>query len=104
MTSEEWTNSYLPKTFEDRYGRPKTDDDPVQIDEIIPCEAWKFPEDNKYCWHFLNSQWLIDLPEQRDNQIKGSKYTEEDKRAMVKRIDEWFISNQHPLCSTSSPS
>jgi hypothetical protein len=98
MTSKEWVE-YLHKTFEDRYSRPKTEDDEVQIDEIIPCSAWNLPDDNKYCWHYLNSQWLID----NENQQKGSKYTEEDKRAMIQRIDEWFTSNPYPPCSTSSP-
>jgi hypothetical protein len=99
MTAEEWKR-YLHKTFEDRYGRPKTNDDKVQIDEIIPCDGWNLPADNKYCWHYLNSQWLID----NENQAKGKRYTEEDKRAMIKRIDEWFIANPCQPCSTSSPS
>jgi hypothetical protein len=98
MTSEDWVK-YLHELFEVRYGRPKTDNDKVQIDEIIPCSAWNLPDDNKYCWHYLNSQWLID----NTNQEKGTKYTEEDKRAMIQRIDEWFTSSQHPPCSTSSP-
>ena len=98
MTPKDWVR-YLHKTFEDRYGRPKTDDDKVQIDEIIPCDGWNLPADNKYCWHYLNSQWLID----NENQGKGSNYIEEDKRAMIKRIDEWFTSNQHQPCNTSSP-
>ena len=99
MTPKDWVR-YLHKTFEDRYGRPKTDNDEVQIDEIIPCDGWNLPDDNKYCWHYLNSQWLID----NTNQGKGTKYTEEDKRAMIQRIDEWFTSNPYPPCSTSSPS
>ena len=99
MTPKTWVR-YLHKTFEDRYGRPKTDNDKVQIDEIVPCDGWNLPADNKYCWHYLNSQWLID----NTNQEKGSTYTEEDKRAMIKRIDEWFTSNQHQPCNTSSPS
>lgn len=98
MTSKDWVR-YLHKTFEDRYGRPKTDNDEVQIDEIIPCCGWNLPDDNKYCWHYLNSQWLID----NENQGKSSNYTEEDKRAMIKRIDEWFISNQHQPCNTFFP-
>ena len=57
MTSKEWV-VYLNKTFEDTYGRSITDDDDVHIDEIIPCSAWNLPEDNRYCWHYLNSQWL----------------------------------------------
>ena len=91
MTRGEWV-MYLHKLFEVTYGRPKTEDDKVQIDEIIPCRGWNLPDDNKYCWHYLNSQWLID----NTNQEKGTKYTEEDKRAMIKRIDEWFISNPYP--------
>ena len=98
MTSKEWIE-YLHKTFEDRYSRPKTEDDEVQIDEIIPCDAWNLPDDNKYCWHYLNSQWLIDY----ENQEKSAKYTEEDKRAMIQRIDEWFTSNPYQPCNTSSP-
>ena len=90
MTSKDWVR-YLHELFEVRYGRPKTDNDEVQIDEIIPCSAWNLPDDNKYCWHYLNSQWLID----NTNQEKGTKYTEEDKRAMIERIDEWFIANPY---------
>ena len=95
MTHGEW-DMYLHKLFEVRYGRPKTEDDRVQIDEIIPCKGWNLPDDNKYCWHYLNSQWLIDIEGGRENQEKGTKYTEEDKRAMIERIDEWFISNPYP--------
>lgn len=97
---KEWVE-YLHKTFEDRYGRPKTDNDndKVQIDEIIPCDGWNLPADNKYCWHYLNSQWLID----NTNQEKGSTYTEEDKRAKIQQIDEWFTANPYQPCNTSSP-
>jgi hypothetical protein len=87
ITGEEWVK-YLHKTFEDNYGRPKTHDDEVQIDEIIPCSAWNLPDDNKYCWHYLNSQWLL----HNENQEKGSSYTEEDKLAMIERIDDYFRS------------
>ena len=87
MTGEEWIK-HLHETFENRYGRPKTDDDEVQIDEIIPCDAWNLPDDNKYCWHYLNSQWLLG----NENQEKGSSYTEEDKLAMIERIDDYFRS------------
>jgi hypothetical protein len=81
MTSEEWLK-YLHKTFEDRYGRPKTEKDDVHIDEIIPCSAWNLPDDNKYCWHYLNSQWLL----AEDNLSKSDSYEEEDKLAMIERI------------------
>jgi len=87
MTGEEWVK-YLHKTFEDNYGRGKTDDDEVQIDEIIPCSAWNLPVDNKYCWHYLNSQWLLG----NENQEKGTSYTEEDKLVMIERIDDYFRS------------
>jgi hypothetical protein len=81
MTSKEWLK-YLHKTFEDRYGRPKTDKDEVHIDEIIPCSAWNLPDDNKYCWHYLNSQWLL----AEDNLSKSNSYEEDDKLAMIERI------------------
>jgi len=82
MTPKEWY-AYLSKTFEDRYGRPRNESDDVHIDEIIPCSAWNLPDDNKYCWHYLNSQWLT--PE--DNLLKGDSYEEEDKVAMIERIE-----------------
>jgi len=81
MTPKEWLK-YLHKTFEDRYGRPKTDKDEVHIDEIIPCSAWNLPDDNKYCWHYLNSQWLL----AEDNLSKSDSYQEKDKVAMIERI------------------
>jgi len=81
MTSEEWLR-YLHKTFEDRYGRSKTEEDDVHIDEIIPCSAWNLPDDNKYCWHYLNSQWLL----AEDNLTKSNSYNEEDKLAMIELI------------------
>jgi hypothetical protein len=78
MTTEEWLK-YLHKTFEDRYGRPKTEEDEVHIDEIIPCSAWNLPDDNKYCWHYLNSQWLL----AEDNLSKSDSYEEGDKLVMI---------------------
>ena len=81
MTSGEWLK-YLHKTFEDRYGRPETEEDEVHIDEIIPCSAWDLPDDNKYCWHYLNSQLLL----AEDNLSKHDSYEEEDKLAMIERI------------------
>ena len=81
MTSAEWLK-YLHKTFEDRYGRPKTEKDEVHIDEIIPCSAWNLPDDNKYCWHYLNSQWLL----AEDNLSKSDSYQEEEKLVMIERI------------------
>ncbi len=81
ITSAEWLK-YLHKTFEDRYGQPITDNDDVHIDEIIPCSAWDLPTDNKYCWHYLNSQWLL----AEDNLSKHNSYTEEDKVAMIELI------------------
>ena len=81
MTSGEWLK-YLHKTFEDRYGRPETEEDEVHIDEIIPCSAWDLPDDNKYCWHYLNSQLLL----AEDNLSKSYSYEEKDKLAMIERI------------------
>jgi hypothetical protein len=81
MTSEEWLK-YLHKTFEDRYGRPKTEKDEVHIDEIIPCSVWNLPDDNKYCWHYLNSQWLL----AEDNLSKSNSFEEGDKLTMIERI------------------
>jgi hypothetical protein len=81
MTTREWLK-YLYKTFEDRYGRPKTEEDEVHIDEIIPCSAWDLPDDNKYCWHYLNSQWLL----AEDNLSKSDSYEEKDKLTMIERI------------------
>ena len=82
MTPKEWY-AYLSKTFEDRYGRPRNESDDVHIDEIIPCSAWNLPDDNKYCWHYLNSQWLL----AEDNLSKGDSYSQTDKDEMIKRID-----------------
>jgi hypothetical protein len=81
MTTGEWLK-YLHKTFEDRYGRPKTEEDEVHIDEIVPCSAWDLPNDNEYCWHYMNSQWLL----AEDNLSKGDSYDEGDKLAMIERI------------------
>src|SRR6056300_454856 len=81
MTSAEWLK-YLHKTFEDRYGRPRNESDEVHIDEIIPCSAWNLPDDNKYCWHYLNSQWLL----AEDNLSKSNSYEEDDKLTMIERI------------------
>lgn len=85
MTSEEWLK-YLHKTFEDRYGRPKTEADEVHVDEIIPCSAWNLPDDNMYCWHYLNSQWLL----AGDNLSKSNSYEEGDKLAMIEKIQQNF--------------
>jgi hypothetical protein len=81
MTPKEWLK-YLHKTFEDRYGRPRNESDDVHIDEIIPCSVWNLPDDNKYCWHYLNSQWLL----AEDNLSKHDSFEEEDKLAMIERI------------------
>ena len=85
MTFGEWVQ-YLNTTFENRYGRSIQDNDDVHIDEIIPCSAWELPDENKYCWHYLNSQFLL----AEDNLSKGTKYREEDKRDMIQKIDLFF--------------
>jgi hypothetical protein len=86
ITLEEWYE-YLENTFEIRYGRKRTEQDKVHIDEIIPCSAWNLPEDNKYCWHYLNSQFLL----AEDNQSKSNQYDEKDKLDMIERIKEMGV-------------
>ena len=83
ITLEEWYE-YLENTFEKRYGRKRTEQDDVHLDEIIPCSEWNLPEDNKYCWHYLNSQFLL----AEDNLSKYNKYNEKDKLDMIDRIKE----------------
>ena len=83
ITLEEWYE-YLENTFENRYGRKRTKQDKVHIDEIIPCSAWNLPDENKFCWHYLNSQFLL----AEDNHSKYNKYDEKDKHDMIERIKE----------------
>ncbi len=68
--------------FKDEEIKEVMEEDEVHIDEIIPCSAWDLPNDNKYCWHYLNSQWLL----AEDNLSKSDSYEEEDKLAMIERI------------------
>ncbi len=82
MALKDW-RAWLAESFRRRYGRDPMPDEEVHIDEIIPCKAWTFPGDNKYCWHYMNSQLLT----KGDNQAKNAKYSEEDKKAMISRID-----------------
>lgn len=88
MTFGEWVQ-YLNTTFENRYGRSIQENDAVHIDEIIPCSAWELPDENKYCWHYLNSQFLL----AGDNLSKGTKYIEDDKRDMIQKIDLVLLGN-----------
>jgi len=92
MTGEEWV-AYLNGTFERNYGYPRTDDVKVHIDEIIPCSAWDLPTENRYCWHYLNSQYL--LP--GENMSKHASYAEEHKRAMIARIDAYYLDTANDL-------
>ena len=85
MTFGEWVQ-YLNTTFENKYGRSIQDDDDVHIDEIIPCSAWDLPDENKYCWHYLNSQFLL----AKDNLSKHAQYKQDDKRNMIQKIDLFF--------------
>ena len=85
MTFGEWVQ-YLNTTFENKYGRSIQDDDDVHIDEIIPCSAWELPDENKYCWHYLNSQFLL----AEDNLSKHAQYKQDDKRNMIQKIDSLF--------------
>ena len=82
MALKDW-RAWLAESFRRRYGRDPNPDEEVHIDEIIPCSAWTFPDDNKYCWHYMNSQLLTE----GDNQAKNATYSEEDKKAMISRID-----------------
>ena len=59
----------------------------MHIDEIIPCSAWNLPDDNKYCWHYLNSQFLL----AEDNLSKFNQYNEKDKLDMIERIKEMGV-------------
>ena len=88
MTFGEWVQ-YLNTTFENRYGRSIQDSDNVHIDEIIPCSAWDLPNENKYCWHYLNSQFLL----AEDNLSKHARYKQEDKRDMIQKIDLVLLGN-----------
>ena len=92
MTGKEWVD-YLNGTFERNYGYPRTDDVKVHIDEIIPCSAWDLPTENKYCWHYLNSQYLL----ADENLSKNKRYTQEDKRAMIARIDAYYLDTANDL-------
>jgi hypothetical protein len=82
MSLKDWC-AWLAESFRRRYGRDPRPDEEVHIDEIIPCSAWTLPDDNKYCWHYMNSQLLTE----GDNLAKNAKYSEEDKKAMISRID-----------------
>lgn len=92
MTGKEWVD-YLNGTFERNYGYPRTDDVKVHIDEIIPCSGWNLPTENKYCWHYLNSQYLL----ADENMSKHASYTEDDKRAMIARIDAYYLDTANDL-------
>ena len=92
MDTKKW-KTYLYTTFENTYGRQLNKEDKVHIDEIIPCRAWNLPEDNKYCWHYLNSQLLIDV----DNMEKSYSYTEEEKHLMKQKIDQFFLAQKLSL-------
>ena len=92
MTGKEWV-AYLNETFERNYGYPRTDDVKVHIDEIIPCSGWDLPTENKYCWHYLNSQYLL----ADENSSKHASYAEEHKRAMIARIDAYYLDTANDL-------
>ena len=90
MRPRDW-HAYLTRTFVYTYGRVPTREDETSIDEIIPCTAWNLPEDNKYCWHWLNSQMLL----KTDNGAKNATYTEENKKAVIDRIDALLLLNEN---------
>jgi len=82
MSLKDW-RAWLAESFRRRYGRDPRPDEKVNIDEIIPCKAWTLPDNNKYCWHYTNSQLLTE----GDNFAKHATYSEEEKKAMIARID-----------------
>jgi len=84
MNREDWL-AYLNNTFFNRYGRYPNENDETHIDEIVNCASWDFPEDDTYCWHFVNSQLLLE----KDNLTKPPS-TQEEKEAMRLRIDAWL--------------
>ena len=84
MNREDWL-VYLNNTFFNRYGRYPNENDETHIDEIVNCASWDFPEDDKYCWHYINSQLLLE----KDNLTKPPS-TQEEKEAMRLRIDAWL--------------
>ena len=90
MHPRDW-HAYLTRTFVYTYGRMPTREDETNIDEIIPGTAWNLPEDNKYCWHWLNSQMLL----RADNGTKNATYTEKNKKAMIDRIDALLLLNEN---------
>jgi hypothetical protein len=91
MSSKEWA-AYLNDTFVKRYGRERTPEDIVEIDEIVQCAAWDLPEDNKYCWHFKNSRLLL-----RKHNRGRRRSTQEEKEAMIKEIDEWYANKKSTI-------
>ena len=82
MSSKEWV-VYLNDTFVKRYGRERTPEDEIDIDEIVQCAKWDLPEDNKYCWHFKNSRLLL-----KKHNRGRRRSTQEEKEAMIQEIDE----------------
>lgn len=89
MNREDWL-AYLNNTFFNTYGRYPNENDETHIDEIVNCASWDFPEDDTYCWHYINSQLLL----KKDNLTKPPS-TQEEKEAMRLRIDEWYA-NRNP--------
>ena len=85
MSSKAWV-VYLNETFVKRYGREPTLEDKVDIDEIVNCATWDLPEDNKYCWHFLNSQLLL-----REDNLTKPLSTQEELEAKKKEIDACLL-------------
>lgn len=85
---------YLIDTFNFRYNKNyktlteiQTNEGRVELDEIIPVYAWNLPNDNKYCWHWLNAQ-LLKL---KQNRQKGNKFKNEDKERKIREIDNYCL-------------
>ena len=90
-----WREKHLLPKFNTRYNKNYTTcaeiyrkhhDENPHLDEIIPCKYWFKPEDEKYLWHFLNSEILL----QQDNLEKGATCDPDDALKMKRDIDAWI--------------
>ena len=64
----------------------------LQIDKIVPVSVFDHakPWEKLSCWFYSNSQLLF-----KDyNLAKGSKYIEEDKRALMKEVKKFYLASK----------
>lgn len=92
--SKESFYQYLLDTFNLRYNKDyetlteiQKNEGRVELDEIIPIYAWNLPDENKYCWHWANSQLL----RRKKNREKGHTFTEEYKTKKIKEVDNHLL-------------